>query len=62
MSRSSPSPLFDEAVRLAGRADDDMTAVHHDGLVADPEGRLARLDDEHLRVGMAVDPRTDAGP
>lgn len=49
-------------MRLAGRADHDMTAVHHDGVVPDPEGRLARLDDEHFRVRMPVDPRTDAGP
>ena len=42
-------------MRLAWRADHDMTALDHDGLVADAERRLARFDDEHLGVGMAME-------
>jgi hypothetical protein len=37
-----------------------MAAADHDRLVADLEGRLAGLDDEHLGVGVPMELRADA--
>ena len=59
--RSSPVAGVRESVGLAGRADDDVAAFDDDRRVADPERRLARLDDEHLGIGMAMELRPDAG-
>jgi hypothetical protein len=49
-------------VGLARWTHHDVALSDDDGLVADPERRLAGLHDEHLRVGMAVDLRPGAGP
>src|SRR5437867_588492 len=46
-----------EAVRLAGRDDDDVARLDDERLVAEEEGRLALLDDEDLLVGMAMQGR-----
>ena len=45
---------------LARWADDDMARLDERRLVADPERRLARLDDEDLGIRMAVELRADA--
>src|SRR6185437_16314456 len=54
-----PGPGVREAMRLPRRADDDVAAIDDHRLVADPERGLTGLDDEHLRVWMPVQLRTD---
>ena len=46
-------------MRLAGRTDDDVPALDDDRPVADLEGGLARLDDEHLGIRVSMQPRPD---
>jgi hypothetical protein len=55
-------PSIDTCAGLAGRADDDMTAMDDGRRVSDPERGLAGLDDEHLGVRVAVELRPDARP
>src|SRR5688572_15604428 len=43
-----------EAVRLTRRTHNDVPALHDQLLVADLERGLARLDEEHLSVWVAV--------
>ena len=62
VSRSSPVAGVREAVGLAGRADHDVAALDDDRRLADLERRLARLDDEHLGVRVAMELRPDARP
>ena len=49
-----------EPVGFTRRADDHVAGLDHRRLVADPEGRLARLHDEDLGIRMAVELRADA--
>jgi hypothetical protein len=51
-----------EAVGHVGRADDDVSFFDDDRLVAQLERGLPGLNDEHLRVGVPMELRTDAGP
>ena len=50
-------PAVDEAVRLAGRTDDDVARLDDRRRIADPERRLTRLDDEDLGVRVAMELR-----
>ena len=43
-----------EGVRRSGRRDHDLARLGDDHVVAHAERRLAALDDEQLRIGMAV--------
>jgi len=56
-----PRARVDEAVRLAWRTDHDVASVDNHRPVADPKGRLARLDHEDLGVGVPMELRSSAG-
>src|SRR5215470_17093602 len=47
-------PAVGEAVRGAGRADDDVPGATFEALVADPDQDVALQDDEGLVVGVAM--------
>jgi hypothetical protein len=49
-----PGAEVSEAVRDAGRADDDVAGPALDGLIADPDKDVAFQDDESLVVGVVV--------
>src|SRR6266516_3100111 len=55
-------PAVGEAVRDAGRADDDVSGTAFEALVADPDQDAALQDDEGLVVGVVMQVRPLAGP
>ena len=59
--RSSPGPVLVKACGRPGWRDHDLARVGDDHVLADAERRLAALDDEQLRIGMAVQRRALAG-
>jgi hypothetical protein len=59
--RSGSVPMLVKPWGTVRRSDHDLPASNHHRLVAELEPGLARFDDEHLGVGVPVQPRAGTG-